>query len=318
MRPEVSVIIPTYNRYSLLGETLDSILAQTYTEWECIVIDDGSDDYTAELMEFYLQKDSRFSFYKRPNQKLKGANACRNYGFELSKGTYINWFDSDDLMDPKKLELQLEHLKKSAYSFCICQTTGFNENISSPDGLRFENIQSENYFYDYLSMKIGWLTQAPLWKRPFLQKMDILFDEELHAAQEWEFHLRVLYKVRGYAIIDKPLVYLRKHSKGITYSNEENTRVWNYFLARLKIYKNKSLDLDKESRIFLQNYLLNSFKNMIVTRNKYSFLAFKKFVRNENLFSVKAKINALLALISFKLFNRGNVFLQKIKFNLKN
>ena len=56
MRPFVTIIIPTYNRHQLIGETLDSIMAQTYGNWECIVVDDGSSDYTAELMEFYTNK----------------------------------------------------------------------------------------------------------------------------------------------------------------------------------------------------------------------------------------------------------------------
>ena len=96
--PIVSIIIPTYNRAHLISETLDSILTQTYTHWECIVVDDGSDDSTAELLAGYCKKDARFQYHQRPNDRPKGANACRNYGFELCKGEYINWFDSDDLM----------------------------------------------------------------------------------------------------------------------------------------------------------------------------------------------------------------------------
>ena len=80
--PLVSIIIPTYNRAHFIGETLESVLAQTYHNWECIVIDDGSTDYTDELMEFYCEKDSRIQYYHRPSHKPKGANACRNYGFE--------------------------------------------------------------------------------------------------------------------------------------------------------------------------------------------------------------------------------------------
>lgn len=85
-QPLVSIIIPTYNRAHLIGETLDSVLAQIYTNWECIVVDDGSTDSTAELLAFYVEKDSRFQYHHRPKDRLKGANACRNYGFELSRG----------------------------------------------------------------------------------------------------------------------------------------------------------------------------------------------------------------------------------------
>jgi len=98
MNTLVSIIIPTFNRAHLLGETLDSVITQTYSNWECIVVDDGSYDYTEELMDFYSRKNPRIIFVRRPDNRPKGANACRNYGFELSKGKYVNWFDSDNFM----------------------------------------------------------------------------------------------------------------------------------------------------------------------------------------------------------------------------
>ncbi|MGZ0017461.1 glycosyltransferase family 2 protein [Yeosuana sp. AK3] len=78
---------------SLIGKTLDSVLAQTYTNWECIVVDDGSKDGTEQLLYEYCKKDSRFQYFQRTKDRPKGANACRNYGVELSRGAYINWFD---------------------------------------------------------------------------------------------------------------------------------------------------------------------------------------------------------------------------------
>jgi glycosyltransferase involved in cell wall biosynthesis len=91
--PLVSIIIPTYNRAHLIGETLDSVLAQTYQNWECIVVDDGSSDNTDKVVGKYVQKDSRFKYYHRPDEHLPGGNGARNYGFKMSKGEYVNWFD---------------------------------------------------------------------------------------------------------------------------------------------------------------------------------------------------------------------------------
>ena len=64
--PLISIIIPTYNRAHLIGETLDSILVQTYPNWECIVVDDGSTDTTADVMREYIKKDNRFQYHQRP------------------------------------------------------------------------------------------------------------------------------------------------------------------------------------------------------------------------------------------------------------
>jgi len=308
----VSIIIPTYNRAHLLGETLGSILAQTFQNWECIVVDDGSTDYTQELMGFYLFSDPRISFVCRPKNRVKGANACRNYGFELSKGDYINWFDDDDLMHPEKLERQFNSLENSDYNFSVCQTLVFDNKINNILGLRNPLIISDHSFYDYLKMKIGWLTQVPLWKKDFLIRNNFKFDEELKAAQEWEFHCRVLNKFPDYAVLNDALVLLRKHEFSITHNQNEKQRFWHYFQARLKIYKN--IDLDTNSHQFLQDYLLNSFKKMIVTKNPNVIEAYKLFILPENKMSYFAKINALLAIFAFKIFNRGNVVLQNIKY----
>src|SRR5688572_29060991 len=100
--PLISIIIPTYNRALMLEETLDSIIAQTYKNWECIVVDDGSTDATDKLMAEYIDRDSRFQYHHRPKDRLPGGNAARNYGFEISKGNFIQWFDSDDYMMANK------------------------------------------------------------------------------------------------------------------------------------------------------------------------------------------------------------------------
>src|SRR5690606_9522032 len=106
--PMVSIITPTFNRANLIGETLDSVLAQTYQNWECIVVNDGSADNTNEVMSEYLAKDSRFQYHYRPENKLKGANACRNHGFDKSKGDFLIFLDSDDLLEATCLENRLK------------------------------------------------------------------------------------------------------------------------------------------------------------------------------------------------------------------
>ena len=84
------MIIPTYNRAHLIGETLDSVLAQTYQHWECIIVDDGSSHNTDRVVSEYVKKDSWFKYYHRPDEHLPGGNGARNYGFKMSQGKFIN------------------------------------------------------------------------------------------------------------------------------------------------------------------------------------------------------------------------------------
>ena len=76
-QPLVSIIIPTYNRAHLISETLRSIKLQTYQNWECIIIDDGSTDNSAEVIAEFCAQDNRSQFFKRPQNQPKGANTCR-------------------------------------------------------------------------------------------------------------------------------------------------------------------------------------------------------------------------------------------------
>jgi len=98
---KVSVIIPTYNRSSLLKMAIDSVLIQSYENYEIIVVDDGSNDTTAKLIDSYASEKLRY-FY----QKNRGRSAARNLGIEMAHGEYVAFLDSDDMFLPQKLELQ--------------------------------------------------------------------------------------------------------------------------------------------------------------------------------------------------------------------
>jgi glycosyltransferase involved in cell wall biosynthesis len=126
MNSEISIIIPTYNRSHLIGKTLESILAQTFQNWKCIVVDDNSTDNTNEVMKDYCEKDQRIRFIKRPSNLKKGANSCRNYGFEKSSSPFIKWFDSDDIMYPNHLELMYSKLVDNDLDFVISDSRNFD------------------------------------------------------------------------------------------------------------------------------------------------------------------------------------------------
>lgn len=89
--PKISIIVPVYNREKLLPETLESISNQTYTDWECVLVDDGSTDNSLQLLHNLASKDFRLKVYSRPEEYKKGAPSCRNYGYELATGEYIQF-----------------------------------------------------------------------------------------------------------------------------------------------------------------------------------------------------------------------------------
>jgi glycosyltransferase involved in cell wall biosynthesis len=313
--PLVSIIIPTYNRAHLIGETLDSVLAQTYENWECIIVDDGSDDNTAEVIDCYIKKDSRFQYYKRTIDRLKGANACRNYGFELSKGEYINWFDSDDLMDSEKLSIQVKALFNTNFNFSVCQTLVFENSINNIVGLRHDRIFSDNPFADYLMLKVVWLTQSPMWRRSFLETQEYLFDEELQAAQEWEFHVRMLHSSNSYHYTDFPLVYIRKHLNSISYNSNVAKRRFNYLSARIKIYNLLKRKMNEEEKDYTVKFIEKGYLSIVRSGNFWILLKSTLLVRRVLRISYLDYINLLFAYLSWKIFRRGYFLLDRIHFN---
>lgn len=214
----VSIIIPTFNRAHLIGETLDSVIAQTYQNWECIVVDDGSTDHTEEVMAEYVAKDARIQFYHRPPEHKPGGNGARNYGFKLSKGDYVQWFDSDDVMLPENLEVKLRLFAENIY-FVATSLILWDEGNDRKTNRELD--KSEDIYIDYLCNKLQVYTPSILFLKSFLVDKK-LFDEELHRGQETEFFLRLFSVVNkeNYILINTPTVLYRVHSDSKTALNE--------------------------------------------------------------------------------------------------
>jgi glycosyltransferase involved in cell wall biosynthesis len=105
----VSIIIPIYNYGRYLSDALDSVLAQTHSDWECLIVDDGSTDDTPQVVQRYADRDARFRYIRQEN---RGPAAARNIGMRNSSGTYLQFLDADDKLAPMKLELHARYLNE--------------------------------------------------------------------------------------------------------------------------------------------------------------------------------------------------------------
>lgn len=221
----VSIIIPVYNRERLLAETLDSVRAQTYTNWECILVDDGSTDRSAEVIALYRQRDARFKFFRRPESRNKGANACRNFGFEQSKGEFVNWFDSDDVLHRDFLKIKTEALRDNReLDAVISKRAVFIDSPANIVSRENRTFLSRNTLEDFITLAIAWYIQDGMWRRSFLEGKK-LFDEELLAGQDRDFHTRMLLHDPRLSIVDAYLAYNRAHDSSITASLDKQKDV---------------------------------------------------------------------------------------------
>lgn len=211
----ISIVIPTYNRADILNQTLDSVLNQSYLNWECIVVDDDSTDATDEVVAEYCKKDARFKYYKRPKESPKGGNVCRNLGFELSEGAFIKWLDSDDLLTEDLLLSQVNVVSLSLDNKYLLATSKWNYFLDTIDGVT-PIIQQINKNYDKgfdLICDLG-KYNAFLPPHVYLVRRELviksgLWNESLSINQDGEFFTRVLLNASKVIHAEEGMVFYR-------------------------------------------------------------------------------------------------------------
>jgi len=316
VKPQVSILIPVYNREHLIIETLESIRSQSFSNWECILVDDHSTDNSVGVISEFISRDSRFKLYKRPSEKLKGANACRNYGFEMSQGEFVNWFDSDDIMHPEFISKKVAILSNNnTLDGIISKTMMFEKNIENITGRENRTFLTETTLEDFLKLKISWYLPDIMWNSAFLKEKQ-LFDEELLAGQDSDFYARMLIEQPKLEVVNEYLTYYRKHPQNIT-SHIDNRKN-----ARLKISHLHSVIrlitlLEKKGK--LSNDLkLHFFKAMMkylpfVISSKQDLKALFRLLRKLSFFNLEIFIRwikVFLAYFSLKITGKGEKLLK--------
>jgi glycosyltransferase involved in cell wall biosynthesis len=194
----VSIIVPCYKQAEFLPETLDSVLKQTYPNWECIIVNDGSPDNTEEIANIYLEKDSRFKYV---NQENKGLATARNVGIINSNGEYLLPLDADDLIAPTYIEKAINHF------------TNFPETkLVYCKGETFGKTNGPMQFVDYNYDDFIWgncIFCSALYRRSDYDKTDGYNANMVHGLEDWDFWLSLLKKDDIVYRIEEVLFYYR-------------------------------------------------------------------------------------------------------------
>ena len=229
--PKVSIILPTYNRAHLIGRAIQSILNQTYQDFEIIIIDDGSKDDTEKIIRGFQEKDNRIKYIRF--EENKGAAAARNAGIKMSKGEYITFQDSDDEWVIDKLEKQMKVIETSSENivvYCGFWRIDGDEKTYIPDikiSNREGNIHKELLKGNFVD------TPSILLPKKNLEKIG-MFDENLLRLQDWDLSIR-LSKYYNFKLIDEPLYISYLLSDSIS-ANDET------FIPSIRIILFKYLD----------------------------------------------------------------------------
>lgn len=188
--PLVTVITPTKNRRALLCETMNSVQRQTFAAWEHIVVDDGSDDGTAEEVRSRGEADPRVRYLPRTGDRA-GANVCRNQGLAAANAELVVFLDSDDLLDPHCLARRVEIMARNADVDFIVSGMGTFVKIPGDLGRRQPVDVLGDDLVSFLFFEIPWQTTGPTWRRAALLRLGG-FDESLPSWQDVDLHVRAL------------------------------------------------------------------------------------------------------------------------------
>lgn len=202
----ISVIVPCYNQAQFLDECLQSVMDQTFTDWECIIVNDGSTDHTEETAKRWTEKDSRFIYISKENG---GISSARNAGLEKAAGKYIQFLDSDDLLHREKFAKSLSGNKE--YPLIISQFTVYTNHIHYPGYNRIEKdfATFENIVFGW-NLKFTIPIHCALISRHLLEGFN--FDMGLNINEDWLMWMHITRNNPEVLLIDEPLAHYRKEN----------------------------------------------------------------------------------------------------------
>jgi glycosyltransferase involved in cell wall biosynthesis len=234
MHPIVSIIIPNKNRCDELVHTLASVRDQTFKDFECLIIDDNSQENVEHVIAEYL-KDERFRLI-RQSRNRSGAPAARNEGVRQARGTYVVFLDSDDLLAESCLENRVRIMDSHPQlDFGVFGCELFR--VTPGDvGLLWNADTDENDLDRFLRHDVPWQTTGPIWRRSTLEKVGG-WDEAARSAQDWEFHIRTLLSGVNYERFGPPDFYWRMAGPDRGSIGKSSVTDKAYHLARLDLYR---------------------------------------------------------------------------------
>lgn len=205
--PIVSIIVPCFNQAHFLKDCLESVRAQWFLDWECIIVDDGSTDTTSKVADEYCKTDKRFHYIFQSNRGLSGA---RNTGILNSRGIYVNFLDSDDALNPEMITVLLAEFEKNkALVLAVAGHVATKESLTDiiKTGIPFFDPSGKSFFETLCKGNL-FPVHAGLVKRNAIDDIG-LFDEQLKSCEDWDFWLR-LGRISNYvAVVRRPLVVYR-------------------------------------------------------------------------------------------------------------
>ena len=305
MSPKISIIIPSYNEEKNISRCLDSVMNQTFSDFEVLCVDDGSNDKTFDIIKNYSEKDSRIIPLKNPN---KGVSSARNFGIENAKGDYIGFVDSDDFIQPQMYEFLYRAVTENNCDFSVCRYKKISEVEFKKFKYKTEKYQPEKFisFNDADYTINNELVFSSAWTKLISKNFlgDIRF-KNYRIGEDTVFNSEIYSKAKKFIFIDAELYIYFNNTKSVSFTELWHEKWFDLLKTRFISYdllkeKNKILSafyLERGMK-FLLSYRFNlkgspnenKFKNQI---NKYFKEYYISFLKCKNIF-FKNRISILM------------------------
>lgn len=217
--PKVSVLMPVYNSEAYIAEAIDSIINQSFEDWELIIIDDGSTDKSESIVKSYT--DNRITFLKNPENK--GIIYTRNRLFDKAKGEYMAIFDSDDISYPERLKKQVNFLDQNP-EYAFCGTWGKTIDV---DGKFLRNMNLANkhdYIKCWLLFSNSFIQSSIMIRKNVLDKNGLRYDEGFPVTGDYEFWARLIQYGKA-ENLKEYLVAYRWHASNISHRKKDKAKL---------------------------------------------------------------------------------------------
>jgi glycosyltransferase involved in cell wall biosynthesis len=266
--PLISVVIPTFNRTQQVQAALRSVLAQTYPEFEVIVVDDGSTDGTGRALQTLISQEGwngRVRYFFRPNQ---GQSSARNMGIEKARGELVAFLDSDDIWLPEKLEWQVRAIEQFKDKCCACITDARLIDNLGMDTLAFRESgkpYEETIGIDFDTVRNLVRCRDPFWISTLLVRTGLIrqlgwFDDQIGYAEDHDLLFR-LSLATSFCYVNKPLASLDRSRS----PEGSNCRPWDEVEVRLRGSQTmfeKWLKLDSKLPADVRKTVIQSLRNV--------------------------------------------------------
>ncbi len=314
MNPMVSIIIPHFNRCKLLIETIDSIRVQTFKEIEIIIVDDGSDNDSLIQLQEIIGIDERIRLINRASLP-KGPSVCRNIGAQTSKGKYLLFLDSDDVISKTCLQNRVSFLEANPDLDFAVFTQAVFEKTPGDTNIIFNLFfnDSNKYLEAFIEDSHPWQTSGPLWNKNAFQSIGG-FNEDYLIMEDPELHIRALANNLKFKVInDKPDFFYRQLPKE---ANELNAFWENSINGRVVFFKDIYAFLEKKQLLIKYNDnltkgIIKYFKQFLLARSSKNIEAYENMLD----WCINKKIlpsNKIILIRLYHFLNSSSSFLSKI------